>query len=197
MSKDKPQFSSAELADLLSICSLENDKMMGHNKSLFLSLHEKAKNGLKVDGRDRAFLKTCIQIYRLDKKTKIQAQKLEERKKADNKAKKVILEHLKFTIGGLILADNELFNNEKMPFFLDLMLVSFGASDNKKVVKTISDKPIYTVNLGHTKYEISSKNGAWSYRILGRVGIDADDFQERFVYEFDKLLSSRLDRYAK
>lgn len=197
MSQDKPQFSSKELDDLLSICSLDNEKMMGHNKSLFLSLYEKAKNGIKIDGRDKAFLKTCIQIYRLDKKTKIQAQKLEERKKADNKAKRIILEHLKFTIGGLILADKELFNNEKMPFFLDLMLAIFGASDDERVVKTISDKPIYSVNLGHTKYEISSKNGVWSYRILGRVGIDADDFHERFVYDFDKLLSSRLEKYAK
>ena len=189
----KAQFSEKDLADLEKICEMEKAKKPSYEQALFLDLYVKVKDGFLLETKDKSLIKTHIQLYRLDKKSKAQIEKIEARKRADDKEKKAKIEHIKFVLGGLMMSDTSLFENPKMPYFLDLLLVALGVVTNEKISK--GDKSSFWVQDGNIFYQIRRLDDNWYYRILEKR--DDDKYYPKFLYEFDKKLSSRLEKYAK
>lgn len=191
----KPQFSEKDLADLEKIYQMEKAKKPSCEQALFLKLYDKVRGGFEIDKKDKSFIKNYIKLYRYEFKSKEQAQKLNARLQADKKEKRAKIEHIKFVLGGLVMSDTSLFENPKMPYFLDLLLVAFGVTNNEKVSKgNREQKPSFWVQDGNIFYQIACVDAKWCYRILEKV---QGEYLPKYKYQFDKKLSGRLDKYAQ
>lgn len=191
----KPQFSEKDLMFLDELYSLEKAKTVTDERALFLMLCDKIKSGFGLDKKDKSFIKNYIKLYRYEFKSKEQAQKLNARLQADKKEKRAKIEHIKFVLGGLVMSDICLFENPKMPYFLDLLLVALGVTNNEKVSKGNSEqKPNFWVQDGDFLYQIACVDANWCYHILEKV---QGEYLPKYKYQFDKKLSGRLDKYAQ
>lgn len=191
----RPQFSEKDLKCLDEIYPLEKSKTVTDERALFLVLCDKIKSGLQLDKKDKSFVQNYIKLYRYEQKSKEQAKKLNARLQADNQEKRAKIEHIKFVLGGLVMSDTSLFENPKMPYFLDLLLVAFGITNNEKVSKgNREQKPSFWVQDGNIFYQIACVDAKWCYRILEKV---QGEHLLHYKYQFDKKLSGRLDKYAK
>lgn len=191
----KPQFSEKDLADLEKIYQMEKAKKPSCEQALFLELYDKVRGGFEIDKKDKSFIKNYIKLYRYEFKSKEQAQKLNARLQADKKEKRAKIEHIKFVLGGLVMSDICLFENPKMPYFLDLLLVALGVTNNEKVSKgNREQKPSFFIQDGDFLYQIACVDANWCYCILEKV---QGEYLPKSKYQFDKKLSGRLDKYAQ